>query len=279
MREWFWGFGYLMAARGFAVLAFDKRGAGQSSGEWRDASFEDLADDAAAAARFLQARTDIDGSRVGFWGLSQGAWIAPLAAVRFGRAAFVMTLSGGALTPAEGELLDSEWELKKAGFADADIRDALAFQKAKNEFMHSGAGWEAYARRRVRATQPRALWYAHPRTDLNGPSNADSVDWSRTRRFYFYDPAPTLRALRVPLLGLFGELDTPKGVELNVKAMTASLSAAANRDVTIRVFPNGRHNLMDMSGAAPNEFARLERFVPGLFELMESWLLQRAGLR
>lgn len=275
VREWFWGFGYLMAARGFAVLAFDKRGAGQSSGDWRDASFEDLADDAVAAAKFLQARTDIEGTRIGFWGLSQGAWIAPLAAVRFGSAAFVVSLSGGGLTPAEGELLDSEWELKKARFADADIRDALAFQNAKNQFMRSGSGWEEYAARRARAIQPRAAWYAHPGTDLNGPANADSAEW-RMRRFYFYDPAPTLRALRVPLLGIFGELDTPMGVELNVKAMTSS---AGNRNFTIRVFPNGRHNLMDMSGAAPNEFDRLNRFVPGLFELMESWLMERAGLR
>ena len=99
------------------------------------------------------------------------------------------------------------------------------------------------------------------------------------RRFYFYDPAPTLRSVRVPLLAIFGELDTPKGVELNVKAMTASLTAARNRDFTIRVFPNGRHNLMDMSGSTANEFARLQRFVPGLFELMESWLMERGGLR
>jgi pimeloyl-ACP methyl ester carboxylesterase len=278
VREWFWAFGYLMAARGFAVIAFDKRGSGQSSGDWREATFEDLADDAAAAARFLQTRTDVDPARIGFWGLSQGAWIAALAAVRFGTPAFVMVLSGGGLTPAEGELLDSEWELKKAGFGEGEIREALAFQNAKNQFMRSGTGWEEYAARRTRAIQPRAAWYAHPGTDLNGPPTADSADWSRTRRFYFYDPEATLRALRAPLLGIFGELDTPKGVELNVKTLTASLSASGNQDFTIRVFPNGRHNLMDMRGAAPTEFARLERFVPGLFELMASWLTERARL-
>ena len=46
-----------------------------------------------------------------------------------------------------------------------------------------------------------------------------------------------------------------------------------NREMT--VFANGRHNLLDMSGAAPNELARLERFVPGLFDLMASWLVER----
>ena len=264
MREWFWGFGYLMAARGFAVLAFDKRGVGESSGNWRESSFQDLADDAVAAAKLLQTRPDIDRERIGFWGLSQGAWIAPLAAVQFPDAAFVMTLSGGGLTPAEGELLDSEWELQKAGFADGDVRDALAFQEAKNAFIRSGSHWEDYADRRLRATKPRAPWFAFPGTDLNGAATADHAEWSH--------PEPTLRALRAPILSIFGELDTPKGVERNVRAMTAALSAGGNRDYTLRVFPNGRHNLMDMSGAAPSEFARLQRFVPGLFDTMTGWL-------
>jgi hypothetical protein len=56
-----------------------------------------------------------------------------------------------------------------------------------------------------------------------------------------------------------------------------ALTEGGNRDFSIRVFPNGRHNLLDMSGAAPNEFARLQRFVPGLFELMTSWLVERAA--
>src|SRR6185369_12367935 len=56
VREVFWGLGYLYAARGFVVLSYDKRGAGKSTGNWGEASFEDLADDAVAAARFLQAR-------------------------------------------------------------------------------------------------------------------------------------------------------------------------------------------------------------------------------
>ena len=43
-----------------------------------------------------------------------------------------------------------------------------------------------------------------------------SVDWDRTRRYHFYDPLPTLRQLRVPMLSIFGSLDTPKGVEQNV---------------------------------------------------------------
>jgi alpha-beta hydrolase superfamily lysophospholipase len=84
----YWDLGYLYAARTFAVLAYDKRGVGRSTGNWREASFQVLADDAVAGAKFLQARTDIAADQIGFWGQSQGGWIAPLAASTFSRGRF-----------------------------------------------------------------------------------------------------------------------------------------------------------------------------------------------
>ena len=99
-----------------------------------------------AAARFLQARTDIAADQIGFWGLSQGAWIAPLAASRFPDAAFAIALSGGGLSPAEQELFESEYELSKAGFATNEVNDALAFQRLKNEIIASPDKWDEYAK-------------------------------------------------------------------------------------------------------------------------------------
>ena len=269
-REQYWGFGYLLAARGFAVLAFDKRGTGASTGTWRDATFEELADDVVTGARFLQSRAEVDGRRVGFWGLSQGAWIAPLAAAKFPDAAFVITLSGGGLTPAQGELFDSEYAMRNAGLSEEDIRDGLAFQRSRDAFIRTGSGWDEYAAALQQAAGRR--WWRLPFTDLNGPAKADDPFWASYRKFYFYDPAPTLRQLRAPLLAIFGELDTPDGVKANVAAMTAALENGKHADFTMHVFPNGRHNLMDLGGFPSTEYPRLRRFVPGLFETMTSWL-------
>lgn len=86
LREFFWGLGYLFAARGVTVLAYDKRGTGESNGNWREASFEDLAGDAIAAAKFLQSRAEINSHGIGFWGLSQGdgsrRWRHPASMIR-----------------------------------------------------------------------------------------------------------------------------------------------------------------------------------------------------
>lgn len=276
-REWFWGFGYLMASRGFAVLAFDKRGTGGSSGKLRGASFEDLADDVAAGARFLQSRREVDARRIGFWGLSQGAWIAPLAGVRFPATAFVVTLSGGGLTPAQQELFNSEYAMRKTGFSGEDVREALAFQTARNEFMRTGTGWDDYLERRTRARAKP--WYGLAGTDLSGPESAGGQMWGSMKGFYFHDPMPTLRALRAPLLAIFGELDSPEGVKANVAGITAAMQTGGHKDFTIRVFPNGRHNLMDIGGFSPSEYARLQRFVPGLFDTMADWLERQAKPR
>jgi uncharacterized protein len=281
LRDIMWGLGYLYAARGFAVLSYDKRGVGKSTGNWGAASFEDLADDAVAGARFLQARNEIAANQIGFWGLSQGGWIAPLAASRFPDAAFAIALSGGGLSPAEQELLDSEYELTKAGYTADEVKDALAFQKLKNEIIASPsniAKWDEYAK--VRAIAKDKKWFRHPGIDVRGPEKRDDPFWTHMRRFYVYDPAPTLRASPAPLLAIFGELDTPEGVKANVSAIRQILDLAGRRDYTVKVYPNGSHNLMEVPPDNPNEFVRLKRFPPGFFEMMVDWTttqLRRRG--
>jgi hypothetical protein len=99
----------LFVSRGIAVLAYDKRGIGQSGGTYTgslasDATIETLAGDAAAAARFLAAQTGIDAKRVGFYGLSQGGWIIPQAAVRSaGAVSWAVVESGPTVTQGESD--------------------------------------------------------------------------------------------------------------------------------------------------------------------------------
>jgi pimeloyl-ACP methyl ester carboxylesterase len=272
LRELYWGLGYLYAARGFAVLIYDKRGVGKSTGNWGAASFEDLADDAVAGARFLQARNEVAANQIGFVGQSQGGWIAPLAASRFPDAAYAIAVSGGGLSPAVQELLDSEYELTKAGYTANEGQEALAFQKLKNETITSpsdNARWDEYARARAIAKDKK--WFQQPGIDVRGPEKRDHGFWAYMRLFYFYDPAPALRASKAPLLAIFGELDTPEGVKANVRALNQVMDQAGRRDYTVKVYPNGSHNLMEVPPDNPNEFVRLRRFPPGLFEMMVDW--------
>jgi uncharacterized protein len=287
LREVMWGLGYLYAARGFVVLSYDKRGVGKSTGNWREASFEDLADDAVSAAKFLQSRSDINPEQIGFWGLSQGGWIAPLAASRFPDAAFAIALSGGGLSPAETELFDSEYELTKAGYTADEVKAALTFQRLKNDIIASpdapalDAKWDEYTKLRLTAKDQK--WFRHQGIDVFGPEQRDNGFWPYMRKFYFYDPAPTLQTMKAPLLAIFGELDTPEGVKANVRAIKQIMDQAGRRDYIVKVYPNGRHNLMEVPPDNPSEYMRLRRFPPGFFETIVDWtmtqLRRRAGRR
>lgn len=97
-RAFGWADGFV--SRGYATLCFDKRGVGQSTGQYMSvtpqnsiAMFEDLSSDIAAGVEFLRSRSDIDRNRIGLAGASQAGWIVPLAAQK-SNAAFMLLIVG-----------------------------------------------------------------------------------------------------------------------------------------------------------------------------------------
>ena len=90
-----------LPALGFAVLIYDRRGSGQSSGSLQGVDYETLADDAIAGQHALAKLSRIDPAKIGFWGLSQGGWLAVLAAGRSRDAAFAISVSAPLVTADE----------------------------------------------------------------------------------------------------------------------------------------------------------------------------------
>jgi hypothetical protein len=116
----------LLLRHGVAVLAYDKRGIGQSGGLYPGESptpdaTDVLARDAAAAARFLRSQPEIDPARVGLAGHSQAGWIMPLAGSRESAIRFLVVFSGPAVTADENDLYQ---DLAGEGEHPAQLSDA-----------------------------------------------------------------------------------------------------------------------------------------------------------
>ena len=99
----------MLLHHGVAVLAYDKRGIGQSAGTYPGESpspptIDELSSDAEAAARFLAAQPEIDPARVGLAGHSQAGWIMPRAATREPAVRFLVVFAGPAVTADESDL-------------------------------------------------------------------------------------------------------------------------------------------------------------------------------
>lgn len=95
----------LLANDGFAVLTYDKRGIGKSGGVFQGgdntAAFTLLGEDAAAGLRAIGGHPRLKGVPAGLIGISQGGWVAPIAASRSPNAAFMVLWSGPVCTLSE----------------------------------------------------------------------------------------------------------------------------------------------------------------------------------
>lgn len=276
-----------LASRGIAVLAYDVRGRGGSEGSLSDASFDHLAGDAVAAARFLRARPEIDSLRVGVWGTGEGGWIAPLVASRDSLIAFVILVSAPVVSPldqltfqrtgqlvahgmkrpeaeAQSRLRRRIWEFWLAppgtGTPSSDSL-RLAFETARKQ------GWFASAV--VSRDLPEVLIPDEGMGTVNHPARAWLVKDMPAFWSLRHDPVGALKGIRVPILAIYGEKDTEVPVLESIANFRAALGRAAKRRGVVRSFPGADHALQVRSG--PGWFAKLAP-APGYRDTILTWI-------
>ncbi|NUT32792.1 MAG: prolyl oligopeptidase family serine peptidase [Hamadaea sp.] len=106
------------ARAGIVTLLHDKRT--DYSRSHRD--YGDLANDALAGVQLLRGLPDVDPGKVGLWGLSEGGWVAPLAASRSADVAFLIAIGGSGLSPARTQAWNLNNRLSRNGVAQPTAR-------------------------------------------------------------------------------------------------------------------------------------------------------------
>jgi len=262
------------ASQGVAALAYDKRGVGESSGDFRAIPFMELCDDGLAAIAYLKLRKEIDAKQIGVWGLSQGAWLGPLAASRSADVAFVIAVSGPGVSPGEQMIVYYANELRRQGIPEGDVREASEVRRDIWNYMSSGNGYE-----RVKAELEQArtkAWFSQakgqqddsfgmlPRPEELSKPVGRSLLWFNHEMNY--DPVVALRTLRVPALFLFGDRDQLIPVQQSVTVLQRVLGEDAHHDFTIREFANDDHEMRVDVGETRGEID------PDYLKTMREWL-------
>jgi pimeloyl-ACP methyl ester carboxylesterase len=137
------------AYHGIAYLSFDKRGAGKSTGDWREAGLSELADDVLAAVKFLRQRKEIDGNQIILEAISEGGWVAPVVAARDPKISSIILVAGPALDYVSEIVNEVEENLKARGLAGEDLNKAIEFKRQALAMLKEGAGlndeaWEKF---------------------------------------------------------------------------------------------------------------------------------------
>jgi pimeloyl-ACP methyl ester carboxylesterase len=233
-----------LASAGVAVLAYDKRGAGRSTGEWAAATVGDLARDAAAAVAALQAHPRVAADAVGVLGHSEGGWVALRLCARLSTPRHLIMNSCPGVPFAESEVFALTTAGAEPGAAAALVRQLTAAAR-------TGRGYQQG--QQIIAAYRNEPWY--PLLSASG-FTLDSTTWAQLTAWADYDPADDLARLQTPSLAIFGENDPLVPVSISVERYKQT-AARTRRYQEILVFPGAGHRLQVTKGFAPGYLTRL----------------------
>ena len=279
-----------LTRRGIAVLRCDDRGVGGSSGSVPQSTAADLADDALAGVRFLQARPEIDKTHVGLIGHSEGGLVAPMLAARTREVAFIVLLAGPGLSGEQIMLAQSALIVQAEGLPIEQARRNQEIQRKMFAAVRTGTGWDEVAmlmRPGIQATidalqeaQRKAL--GNTEKIIQSAIN-DEIAGMRTPSFKFFldfDPATALEKIKCPVLAIFGGHDVQVAAAPNRAAMEKAFAKGGVENHRIEVFPTANHLFQDSPTGTATEYPKLKKeFVPGLLDLLSTWIGDQAGIK
>lgn len=255
----------LFLSRGWAVVVFDKRGSGKSTGDWHDADFVTLAGDVRAVLKWARAHRELAGLKVALWGASQAGWIIPQLAAD-GAVDFAI-IQSGAVTPTDEFISHTlESELRAYGFPPEEIAKAQRYYQIDVDVSRGLQPFSTVEKAYAEASAAGAEWLLKPPDPVNSPE----------RRFMAviagFDSAPYWRKVRIPLLILFGGKDHIVPVGPNRPRLEALLAEAGNTQAQIVTLENDNHLAMLAKTGVRSEYATLNRFDPAYFETITTFL-------
>ncbi len=271
-----------LTRKGIAVLRYDDRGVGGSSGDFSSATTEDFVGDALAAINYLKGRQEIDPRNIGLIGHSEGGLVAPLAATRSNDVAFIVLLAPPAIKGEDLLHIQAELIARANGVPEAAIQKNLALQDTVLKIAKQVKDVEK-ARAQIKEILQQALAEMTEEERNAIGLNSELIDkqvdevlspWFRY--FISYDPRPALAKVRCPVLALYGEKDLQVPPLNNAPFLEEALISGGNEDVSVKVLPNLNHLFQTAESGSPSEYGTIEETVaPVALEVITKWILER----
>jgi uncharacterized protein len=256
-----------LTRKGIEVLRVDDRGVGKSTGIFATATTADFATDVEAGVAFLKTRQEVNPHKIGLIGHSEGGIIAPMVAARNPDVAFIVMMAGSGV-PGDQILLEQRTLIAEAsGESKEDAEKDAAKEKE------------------VLALVVKEKDSPDLEQDLKAKLSADVKDpqlgaqvklltspWFRY--FLAYDPGPTLRLVKCPVLALGGEKDLQVPVQQNLPVIRKALEDGGNKHFEVVELPGLNHLFQTAKTGSPLEYGSIEETIsPVALEKMSSWIL------
>jgi dipeptidyl aminopeptidase/acylaminoacyl peptidase len=258
--------GDLLAWHGIAVLVTDKRGTGGSTGSWNGLSHAAWAGDVVAQLDWLRRQPEVDSTRLGLYGNSEGGFVVPWVAMRRPDVRFLVCRVCPGL-PGPTVMVDIQTGvLRREGVPEGEVELAMGLYERMMRYALERSGYDSLVEYAARYEErPWRTRYAPRQIPAR-----DAPYWDTYRDMLGDDPRAAYARLRIPVLVILGERDD----RLLVARHRAAFDSLARRGVplTLWVIPAASHGLM----LGPRNSAG---YPPGLHDRIVRWVTGAAGVR
>lgn len=271
-RDLYYGIARQFLLENIAVLIYDKRGTGRSTGgDYQLAGFTDLAGDALAGLRKLKSHPRINPGRIGVFGHSQGGWVAPTAAAMSADVAFVIVSAASGVNATEQSVYHRANLMRKQGFDENVIAKASNLRKRLNAATALCAVDSQKAKAliasvaeelRVAAKEPWFESSALPAIPYPGCPDKSVME------LLFREPTEIWSKVKVPVYAVWGQYDDVVPVAKH-DIIENALKKAGNRNVTIRIANDTDHSFLARTASGEWDFPRESK---GYFSKMAVWI-------
>lgn len=265
-----------LTRKGIAVLRYDKRGIGKSTGKYDQATTEDFASDATAALDYLKSRKEINSKRIGLIGHSEGGLIAPMIASRSSDVAWIVLLAAPGLKGEQIMLLQSELILKAAGFDDERIARARDFNLQSYALARKERDPEVLETKLADLVDSTGMSTTLPPTMLKPQAQMMTSPWFRF--FLDYDPVPALKKTQCPVLAINGDKDLQIASKENLAQIEKALQEGGNKDFQTHELAGLNHLFQHAPTGSPSEYGGIqETFAPEALTFVSDWILKHTA--
>ena len=267
-----------LTRNGFAVLRYDKRGVGKSTGDYSKATISDFVTDASNALEYLKSRKEIDSSKIGMLGHSEGGIIAPMVASKSSDVKFLVLLAAPGTKGIEIVLDQNENSLKHQGIEPETIN---RLQLTNREIFESLLVWTGSENDRT-ALRDRLsyLWEQLPiliklklekEPYLRAQFNAMITPGYRS--FLSTDPKDYLSLVSCPVLAINGENDVQVPALKNLEAIKHHIQKGGNYKVETKSYPMLNHLFQESITGQPDEYGKIDQTIsPQVLSDITNWV-------
>jgi len=271
-----------LTKKGIAVLRYDDRGFGKSTGNFTTATSADFATDVESAIAYLKTRKEVNKNKIGLVGHSEGGLIAPIVASKSNDVSFIVLLAGTGIQGDKLLLLQQELIARDTGESEEDIKKSIQ-TNAKIFEMVVKSNDDLKLKSDLTILMNETL-KNDPSTKIpNGMTKNEFVSMQVNQitspwiqYFFKFNPATVLEKVTCPVLAVNGEKDLQVPPKENLTAIKTALEKGGNKNVSIIEFPNMNHLFQECKTGSPSEYATTEQtFSPIALAEISNWILKQ----